>query len=104
VRAKSFLVIWAVSTVGILAYAITDLLVNPQIQLETSISMKPDISRLPNLLHWGGRLIHHEMEGLLLLNAVFMGGFVALLASWVWGAVSRDKSQSVEHFSGDDLP
>jgi hypothetical protein len=85
VSVKKFLLLWGINTIGILVYAVVDLLANPQIQLETELSIQPDVSRLPSLLHWGGRLIHHDMGGLLFLNAVFIGGLLALVVSWVRG-------------------
>jgi hypothetical protein len=41
--------------------------------------MEPDLSRVTDLAHWGGRLWTHGAVGLLLGNAVILGGIVALL-------------------------
>ncbi len=77
--ASSFLKTWLIATLLIVAYAWVDLRVNPHLALETSFTLTPDIHRISDLLDWGGRLLHHRALGLLVLNAVALGGISALL-------------------------
>lgn len=77
---SSFLKAWLVATLAILGYAWADLRLNPELGLETHYSLAPDLSRLPDLLNWGGRLLHHGELGLLIANALALGGMVALVA------------------------
>jgi hypothetical protein len=77
---SSFLKTWLVATLLIVVYAWVDLRINPHLALETSFSLTPDVHRLSDLWDWGGRLLHHRALGLLLLNAVALGGILAL--SW----------------------
>lgn len=63
----------------IVGYAWVDLRFNPRLSYETGFSMTPDATRLADLWDWGGRLLHHGAIGLLALNAVALGGVVALL-------------------------
>lgn len=76
---SSFLRAWLVATLLIVAYAWVDLRVNPHLARETSFTLTPDIHRISDLWDWGGRLLHHRALGLLLLNAVALGGILALL-------------------------
>ncbi|HEY6725327.1 MAG TPA: hypothetical protein VI197_14930 [Polyangiaceae bacterium] len=46
--------------------------------------MKPDFTRLPDLMHWGGRLYINGAWWLLVCNAVLLGGMGALVALAVW--------------------
>jgi hypothetical protein len=74
-------------TLLILGYAWVDLELHPALLAEEQISMKPDWSQLPDLMHWGGRLLRHGAAPLLLGNAVVLGGMAALvgraLTRWV---------------------
>lgn len=45
--------------------------------------MRPDLSKVPDLAHWGGRLMHHGAWPLLLANAVLLGGLIALAMSFL---------------------
>ncbi len=76
---SSFLKAWAIAAIAIVAYAWVDLRVNPHLALETSFTLTPDIHRISDLWDWGGRLLHHRALGLLVANAVLLGGIVALL-------------------------
>ena len=81
---SSFLKTWLVATLLIVAYAWVDLRVNPHLALETSFTLTPDIHRISDLWDWGGRLLHHRALGLLVLNAIALGGILALV--WRGGA------------------
>lgn len=72
------MVCWAGGTLGILSYAVVDFLSHPKLQQETAISMTPNWEKLPDLAHWGGRLMHHSWP-LLVINAIMLGGLVALV-------------------------
>ena len=71
---RSFLVVWACVSVLILGYAAADLSLHPRLRRETHFSMQPDISRTPELVPWGGRLIKEGHMGLLVANALILGG------------------------------
>jgi hypothetical protein len=86
---RAFVRIWLICTLLVLAYAYVDVRMNPWLTTETHFSMEPDLSRLPELLHWGGRLLSHRALGLLLGNAVVLGGIAALLAHGVLRLVLR---------------
>lgn len=74
----SFLKAWAAATALIVAYAWVDLRFNPRLTYETAFTLTPDVTRLADLWDWGGRLLHHGALGLLALNAVMLGGILAL--------------------------
>ena len=82
--ARSFARLWLLFTLLTLAYAAFDLAFNPWIRLEVGFSMKPDLTRLPDLMHWGGRLFYNGAWWLLVCNAVALSGIAALVASAVW--------------------
>ena len=75
---RSFVRLWMASVAVILAYAYVDLRLHPWLEQETHFSMTPDFSQLPDLLHWGGRLLKEHAFVLLLGNAVVLGGLIAL--------------------------
>ncbi len=77
--AASFLKTWVASTVVIVCYAWLDLRLTPRLAHETSFTLTPDITRFADLWDWGGRLLHHGAVGLLLLNAIGLGGLLALV-------------------------
>ena len=87
--ARSFVRIWFLLTLGVLVYAWLDLRLNPRLLAETHFSMRPDWSQLPDLMHWGGRLLNHRALPLLLGNALVLGGFGALLGHAVLRFVRR---------------
>lgn len=74
----SFLKAWLAGTACVLAYAWVNLKLSPRLAQETAFTMTPDVTRLWDLLDWGGRLVHHGAFGLLALNAVAVGGILAL--------------------------
>jgi hypothetical protein len=95
--ARGFVLLWVLSTLGVLAYAGLDLWLHPSLSSETELSMRPDLAQLPDLLHWGGRLLNHGATVLLVGNAVILGGVVALLgraAARAW-AKRRHRAQRV---------
>ena len=79
--ARIFARLWLLFTLLTLAYAACDLALNPWLRLEPGFSMKPDLTRVPDLMHWGGRLYINGAWWLLVCNAVLLGGMAALLAS-----------------------
>ena len=86
---SSFLKAWLAATLLIVGYAWVDLRFNPHLSYETAFTMTPDISRLADLWDWGGRLLHHGAVGLLALNAIALGGIVALVARGALALVQR---------------
>jgi hypothetical protein len=86
---RAFLRIWLICTALVLGYAYLDVRLNPWLTAETHFSMEPDLSRLPELLHWGGRLLSHRALGLLVGNAVILGGVAALLVHGVVRVIQR---------------
>ncbi|HVY44660.1 MAG TPA: hypothetical protein VHB21_02230 [Minicystis sp.] len=75
---RSFLSLWSIATASILAYAFVDLGMNPGLYRETHFSMQPDLSRVGELVHWGGRLLKERHWSLLVSNALVLGGLTAL--------------------------
>jgi hypothetical protein len=86
---RAFLRIWLICTVVVLTYAYLDVRMNPWLTSETHFSMEPDLSRLPELMHWGGRLLCHRALGLLIGNALVLGGITALVVHGVVRFVLR---------------
>ena len=79
--AKSFVRLWLLLTVLVLGYAWLDLRLHPRLAVETHFSLEPDLARLPDLAHWGGRLLNHGELLLLLGNALVLSGLGALVLS-----------------------
>lgn len=96
---RTFVRLWAGSSVAILGYAAVDLLTHPWLQLETSFSVSPDLARVPELVHWGGRLLHHRAWVLLILNAIVLGGLVGLILLSVVRFARTPADRSVERIS-----
>ncbi len=86
---RSFVLLWAACSVLIVAYAACDLSLNPTLKSESTFTMQPDVARLPELAHWGGRLLHHRALGLLFANAVVLGGFFALFLGTALKVIAR---------------
>ena len=95
---SSFLKAWLAATLLIVGYAWVDLRFNPHLAFETSFTLTPDITRLPDLWDWGGRLLHHGAVGLLVLNAIALGGIAALV---VRGALTLIRRISHAHSDAD---
>jgi len=89
---SGFLKAWLATTASIVGYAWIDLRVNPRLAYETSFTLTPDMGRLSDLLDWGGRLLHHGALGLLVLNAVALGGIAALVVRGAVATVKRLRS------------
>jgi len=91
---SSFLKAWLVATLMIVAYAWIDLRFNPHLALETSFTLTPDVTRLGDLWDWGGRLLRHGALGLLVCNAIAIGGMVALVARGALKLLRRVRAPS----------
>lgn len=87
--ASSFVKAWLAATLLIIGYAWVDLRFNPHLLKETSFTLTPDVTRLADLWDWGGRLMHHGAFGLLIANAVALGGILALLVRGVLSLIRR---------------
>jgi hypothetical protein len=86
---SGFLKAWLAATLSIVAYAWVDLHTNPHLKLETSFTLTPDPSRLADLWDWGGRHLHHGAVGLLVANAIALGGILALVARGTLAIIHR---------------
>jgi hypothetical protein len=95
---RSFLVCWALVTVAVLGYAVIDLRMHPELRDETVFSMTPDLDQIgpqmASLPHWGGRLLKERAIGLLVCNALALGGFIALGSGFVVARVRRHRVES----------
>src|SRR6476620_7935276 len=80
---RSLLLLWVCTSVATLGYAYVDLQVTPGLVQERGFSIDLDLSRVGELWHWGGRLLNEGAMGLLIFNAIIVGGFLALIALWV---------------------
>lgn len=80
---RSLLVVWMSSSLAILGYAYADLRLTPELHQERGFSIHIDIERVEELWHWGGRLLNEGAIGLLVFNAIMLGGFLALMMLWV---------------------
>jgi hypothetical protein len=76
---RGFFRIWIVLAILLLGYSYVDLRLNPWLHHESYFSMRPDWTRLPDLAHWGGRLLRHGAVSLLFANALLISAFAALL-------------------------
>jgi hypothetical protein len=86
---SGFLKAWLAATASIVGYAWLDLRANPHLAFETSFTLTPDASRLADLWDWGGRLLHHGAVGLLLANAIALGGILALVGRGALAVIHR---------------
>ncbi len=89
---SSFLKTWLLATLLIVAYAWLDLRLNPHLAAETAFTLTPDVSRLSDMWDWGGRLLHHRALGLLIGNAVALGGILAILMRGALALVRRART------------
>ena len=80
---RSLLAVWACASLATLGYAYVDLSVTPGLQQERGFSIELDLSRIGELWHWGGRLLNEGAMGLLVFNAIAVGGLLALLVLWI---------------------
>jgi hypothetical protein len=86
---RSLLFVWATSSLATLGYAYADLTLTPGLHQESGFSVHIDIARIGELWHWGGRLLNEGAIGLLVLNAMMVGGLLALLMLWLGQVLSR---------------
>jgi hypothetical protein len=86
---RSLLFVWVSSSLATLGYAYADLSLTPGLHQERGFSIHIDIARIGELWHWGGRLLNEGAMGLLVLNAIVVGGFLALLMLWLGQLLSR---------------
>ena len=91
---SNFLKAWLAATLLIVGYAWVDLRFNPHLYYETSYTLTPDVTRLSDLWDWGGRLLHHGAVGLLVLNAIALGGITAIVARGAIALVHRLRAPS----------
>jgi hypothetical protein len=77
--ARAFVLLWASLTALVIGYAFLDLWLSPALWTERSFSMEPDLSQIWEVRHWGGRLLRERAWGLLVCNALVLGGLSALL-------------------------
>jgi len=80
---RSLLLVWVSSSLATLGYAYADLSLTPGLHEERGFSIHIDVARIGELWHWGGRLLNEGAIGLLVLNAIAVGGFLALLMLWL---------------------
>jgi hypothetical protein len=83
VSVRSLLFVWVSSSLATLGYAYADLSLTPGLHQERGFSIHIDMTRIGELWHWGGRLLNEGAIGLLVLNAIIVGGFLALLMLWL---------------------
>jgi hypothetical protein len=86
---RSLLVVWVSSSLATLGYAYADLSLTPGLHQERGFSLHIDVARIGELWHWGGRLLNEGAIGLLVLNAIVVGGFLALLMLWLGQLFAR---------------
>lgn len=87
---------WFFSVAGILTYAVLDLQANPWLHQESYFTVNPSLERLPDILHWGGRLLRHGAWPLLLANAIVLGGLIAVLVAALLGWWERRRKTEPE--------
>jgi hypothetical protein len=83
VSVRSLLLVWVSASLATLGYAYADLNLTPGLHQERGFSIHIDIERVGELWHWGGRLLNEGAIGLLVLNAIVVGGLLSLLMLWV---------------------
>lgn len=98
---RSLLIVWVSSSLATLGYAYADLSLTPELQQERGFSIHIDIERVGELWHWGGRLLNEGAIGLLVFNAIIVGGFLALLVLWVGQLAMRLLGSRKRHLGAD---
>jgi len=86
---RSLLSVWVSSSLATLGYAYADLSLTPGLHQERGFSVHIDITRIGELWHWGGRLLNEGAMGLLVLNAIMVGGFLSLIMLWIGQLLNR---------------
>jgi hypothetical protein len=94
--ARGLLRLWLLLAVVLLAYSYVDLRLNPWLVTETHFSLKPDLTQLHDLWHWGGRLLRHGAVSLLVANAIVMAGIAALAIHSIALFVQRLRRSSTD--------
>jgi hypothetical protein len=87
--ARGFVALWIIIVGLLLGYAWLDFRMNPWLLRETHFTMTPDLSQLPELWHWGGRLLRHGAAPLLIGNAVVIGGVLTLTVRAIYRRLRR---------------
>jgi hypothetical protein len=95
--ARGLVRLWLIFTVLLLLYSYCDLRMNPWLEGETHFSLKPDVSQLHDLWHWGGRLLRHGAVFLLVANAFVISGIAALAIHSVALFVQRKRAIATEN-------
>ena len=80
---RLLLLLWVCTSLATLGYAYVDLRVTPGLLQERGFSIELDFTRVGELWHWGGRLLNEGAFGLLVFNAIIVGGFLSLIALWI---------------------
>src|SRR6187431_482994 len=101
---RSLLVVWVSSSLATLGYAYADLSLTPGLHQERGFSLHIDVTRIGELWHWGGRLLNEGAIGLLVLNAIAVGGFLALLVLWLGQLFAKAFGGKRGVTSGDTSP
>jgi hypothetical protein len=86
---RSLLFVWVSTSLATLGYAYADLSLTPGLHQERGFSIHIDVERIGELWHWGGRLLNEGAIGLLVLNAIMVGGLLALIMLWLGQLLSR---------------
>ena len=94
--ARGLFRLWLLMAVALLTYSYVDLRLNPWLETETHFSLRPDLTQVHDLWHWGGRLLRHGAVSLLFANAVVMAGIAALAIHSVALFVQRVRRTSAE--------
>ena len=98
--ARAFVLLWALLSAMVIGYAFLDLWLSPALWTERSFSMEPDFSQLWEARHWGGRLLRERAWGLLVCNALVIGGLSALLLHGAARGLRRQRSAPASNRSG----
>lgn len=93
---RSLLLLWVCASLATLGYAYVDLQVTPGLVHERGYSIDLDFARIGELWHWGGRLLNEGAIGLLVVNSILVGGFLALIVLWVGQLLRRVLKPRVE--------
>lgn len=96
--ARLFVGLWLGFALAIILYAFIDLSVNPWLLSEQGISLTPDLSRIGETLHWGGRLLR-QSPVVLIANAAIGGGMLALFCGSVLDKLRGSDEADTERIS-----
>lgn len=93
---RSLLLLWVCASLATLGYAYVDLRVTPGLAHERGYSIDLDFARIGELWHWGGRLLNEGAIGLLVVNSIIVGGFLALIVLWIGQVLQRALQPRIE--------